>query len=260
VQQQERESMTPNSRLSASLRLGKYSPVAVILTDQKPDKALQFKQGRWGCVAAMIVAAAKGRTAVFDRETYGCAGGGIGLGFGDPYREYPIEELLSTGDGGAHRAWTRGSHLAEGERYFKTPEIARKFVEALPIREVPTKYVVLKPFAQVAEGETPSLVMFLANADQLSALLILSNYHRAIKEGAIAPFGAGCHSILYGFAEAERDHPRAVIGFTDITVRKLVERDILSLTVPWELYLEMEKNVEGSFIEKDQWLNVAGRV
>ena len=32
-------------------------------------------------------------------------------------------------------------------------------------------------------------------------------------------------SLLYGFAEAERDYPRAVIGFTDITVRKLVERD-----------------------------------
>ena len=127
------------------------------------------------------------------------------------------------------RSWTRGSHLAEGEGYFKTSGIARKFVEALPIREVPPKYVVLKPVAQLAERKIPSLVMFLANADQLSALLVLSNYHRAIREGAIAPFGAGCHSILYGFAEAERDHPRAVIGFTDITVRKPIGGHLMAI-------------------------------
>jgi hypothetical protein len=137
--------------------------------------------------------------------------------------------------------------------------MARKFVESLPMREVPAQYIVLKPVSRLTDGEIPSLVIFLGNADQISALLVLANYRRAIPEGAIAPFGAGCHSILFGYAEAEKDSPRPVIGFTDISVRRLVEREILSLTVPWKLYLEMEENVEGSFLEKDQWVGVAGR-
>lgn len=33
----------------------------------------------------MLVAAAKGRIAVFDRETCGCIGGGAGLGFDNAY-------------------------------------------------------------------------------------------------------------------------------------------------------------------------------
>jgi hypothetical protein len=37
----------------------------------------------------MLASAAKGRTAVFDRETFGCTGGGVGLGFGNQYLNFP---------------------------------------------------------------------------------------------------------------------------------------------------------------------------
>lgn len=59
------------SKISAAIKL-KYSPVAIILTDQKPDEGTQFKEGKRGCVGSMLVAAAKGRTAIFDRKTFGC--------------------------------------------------------------------------------------------------------------------------------------------------------------------------------------------
>jgi hypothetical protein len=128
------------------------------------------------------------------------------------------------------------------------------------MRDVPSEYVVLKPVVQVVEPDHPTLVIFLANPDQLSALMVLSNYNRAESEHVIAPFGAGCQSILFGYAEAESETPRAIIGFSDITVRKLVDKDILSFTVPWKMFLEMEANVEGSFLQKDQWLELAERV
>ena len=74
-------------------------PVSICFTDKKPDKAIQFSEGKRGCVGNMLVAAAKGKTAVFDRKTYGCPGGGVGLGFGDTFGiGFPIECLLSTGD------------------------------------------------------------------------------------------------------------------------------------------------------------------
>lgn len=85
-----------NYRLLDALHL-KYRPMAILLSDVKPVPAQQFKEGCMGCVAAMLLAAARGRTVVFDRKTFGCPGGGVGLGFGNAYAGFPIDRLLSTG-------------------------------------------------------------------------------------------------------------------------------------------------------------------
>ncbi len=67
----------------------KHEPVAVILTDKKPERAKQFKPGKWGCIMFLLAAASRGETAVFDRQTFGCQGGGTGLGFGNQYKNFP---------------------------------------------------------------------------------------------------------------------------------------------------------------------------
>ena len=67
------------SQIAEAIAL-KLGPVAVLFTDEKPAAALQFKEGGWGCTAAMMLAAAKGRVAAFIRQTSGCPGGGTGLG------------------------------------------------------------------------------------------------------------------------------------------------------------------------------------
>jgi hypothetical protein len=128
------------------------------------------------------------------------------------------------------------------------------------MRDIPEDFVIFKPLEKIDDTDHPALIMFLANPDQLSALIVLANYNRADRDSVIAPFGAGCQSVLFSFAEAGREVPRGVIGFTDISVRKHVEREILSFTVPWKMFQEMEANVEGSFLEKDQWLELVERV
>lgn len=246
----------------------KYSPVAVLLTNEKPDPALQFKEGRWGCVAAMLSAASKGKTAVFDRKTFGCLGGGTGLGFGNQYVNFPggIEYFLSTGNPEfcnseiGKNVVRNMPALQHGEGYFKNPQIAKKMLYSLPMVDVPTEYVVFKPLGEVKEGETPKVVVFLANPDQLSALVVLANYARETNYNVVAPFGAGCHSVcILPYKEDESDNPRAVIGLTDISARKCVDKDILSFSVPYKMFLEMESNVEGSFLEKHEWLRILER-
>ena len=64
------------SSIAQALKL-KYHPVAVIWTDDRPEKAMGFKQGKWGCVMWMLAAAAKGKATAFDKSTYGCWGGGV---------------------------------------------------------------------------------------------------------------------------------------------------------------------------------------
>jgi uncharacterized protein (DUF169 family) len=246
----------------------KYSPVAVLFTNKKPEPALQFKEGRWGCAVSMLNAAAKGKTAVFDRKTFGCTGGGTGLGFGDTYKNFPggIEYFLSTGnkeftgtDTGRNIVRNMPA-LEHGERYVKNPELARKFIEALPMVDVPAEYIVFNPLEKLADGEAPEVVIFLVNPDQLSALVVLANYAREANDNVIAPFGAGCHSVcIFPYREAGAENPRAIIGLTDVSARKQVDKDILSFTVPYKMFLEMESNVKGSFLENEEWLKVQER-
>jgi hypothetical protein len=47
------------------------------------------------------------------------------------------------------------------------------------------------------------------------------------------------------------------VGLTDIAarrnVRQLLGAEYFSFAMPWKLFLEMESNVEGSFLERPTW-------
>ena len=156
------------STIAQAINLG-IEPVALFLTDEKPEGAVQFEPGKWGCVLSMFGAVAtKGRTAVFDRETCGCFGGGIGLGFGNAYLNFPGGEegfcnFLSYGNEGWEKGRKIGEgmkaagarpefvhHFLHGERFKKSPELVRAFIDALPITEIPTRYAAFVPLAPSA--------------------------------------------------------------------------------------------------------------
>lgn len=254
----------------------KYNPVAVVLSETKPEKALQFKQGKWGCVMFMFANAARGKTAAFDAQTYGCWGGGVGLGFGNAYLQFPggvdcFSHFLSSGN----RQWETGRQVGqalegtagkefaenflEGEGYVQTPELVQQWLGEIPITEVKSTYVLFKPLGEIQpEIETPETVVLLADADQLSALVILANYGREGMENAIIPWAAGCQTIgILPYREAKAAKPRAVVGLTDISARKYVRTllgsEYLSFAMPWKMFLEMERDVAGSFLEKHIW-------
>jgi hypothetical protein len=79
-----------------------------------------------------------------------------------------IEYFLSTGKEGQF----------ESEYRKKTPELVREFIENLLPIAIPTRYVVMKPLNEVADHEIAeaAIVVFLVNADQLSALATLANF------------------------------------------------------------------------------------
>jgi hypothetical protein len=248
-------------------------PVALLFSDDLPDGAVQFGDGKWGCVMWLLVAAAKGHAAAAGWQSFGCLGGGTGLGFGNQYDNWPggIEcfyRFLSTGnnpqqEGTAFEATTgvrrdASSDWVHGERYLKTPEAVRKFVDALPIIEVPTRYVVLKPISRVRSDERPEVIIFLVDPDRLSALVVLANYGRTSSDNVVIPWGAGCQTIgIFAYRETRAAHPRAVVGLTDLSARKYVAKrlghDIMTFTVPLALFDEMEANVHGSFLERETW-------
>jgi uncharacterized protein (DUF169 family) len=263
------------SRIAQAIRL-KHEPVALIWSDEKPEGAMQLKEGKWGCIMWFAASAARGKAAACDRKTFGCFGGGVGMGFGDQYEHFPggkecFCHFLSHGNA----AWEKGREAAEqvkpylgkeahdnfvhGERYFKTPEQVRRFIESLPIVDIPADYVVFKPLSEVdASAEKPQAVIFFADPDQLSALVVLANYGRGDNENVIIPYAAGCQTLgIYPYREAASPKPRGVVGLTDLSarafIRKQLGENLLSFAAPLPLFEEMEADVEGSFLERHTW-------
>jgi uncharacterized protein (DUF169 family) len=267
------------SKIAEAIRL-QLKPVAVLFSDEKPDGAMQFAEGKWGCVMWLLASAAKGKAAVADRSTFGCIGGGTGIGFGNQYENWQggIEcfyRFLSTGN----EDWAHGrseaekfarfarrefvEHYLHGERYIKTPELTKRFVAALPIFEVPTRYVVFKPLSEVAADERPEVVVFFVDPDRLSALIVLANYGRGDNDNVTIPWAAGCQSVgIYAYKETRSEKPRAVVGLTDLSARVYIAKqlgpNLMTFAVPFVMLEEMEANVAGSFLERHTWHSLIG--
>jgi hypothetical protein len=264
------------SQIAQAIR-SRLPPVAILFADDKPAGAAHFVEGKWGCLMWLLASAFRGKAAAVDEKTFGCLGGGTGFGFGNQYQRWPggiecFNYFLSTGNASRgregeelsdrHRASFRREsfeHVVHGERYLKSPDVTRQFVDHLPVTRIPAQYVICKPLADVDPGkEEPESVTFLVDPDRLSALVVLANYEGPAGENVIIPWGAGCQSVgIYTFREARSARPRAVVGMTDISARRYMNRqfgrDLLTFSIPWRMFLAMESNVAGSFLEAGQW-------
>jgi len=252
-------------------------PVALVWADKEPSEAIRFKPQHWGCVVSLFAAAATRQiTGAFDRQTYGCWGGAVGLGFGNQYESFPggmdcFCRFLSDGNENSEQGRPMGEQMKssgygrladdflKGERYLKRPEDAQRFIDALPIRDIPAKFVVVRPLEEIdPERDDVKNVTFFVDPDGLSALVILANYSRPDAENVIIPYAAGCQIMgICAYRELEREQPRGLIGMTDISARKNVRATLgenaLSFTAPWPLFKEMEGNVKGSFLGGATW-------
>ncbi len=235
------------SHLAKAIKLD-TQPVAVIYSDVCPENALQYKEGVWGCTIALLNAASKGKTAVMSDQTTVCRGGKVGLGFGKfkPGMEY----FLSIGDDGPK----------PGEHYKKDPKLALNYMESVP--DVVVKpYIIFKPINELSGGETPEIIVFLVNADQLSGLTTLANYDKETQNNVQLMFGAGCvQSILYPIYRQQAGQDVCYIGLTDPSARKCISKDILSFSIPYHRFLRMEAEVKGSFFDTDTWGVIYNRI
>ena len=228
----------------------KESPLGAYYTNDKPD-GVTAKTGIHMCMIGLLQnARKKGKTVYFDKDHFGCPGGAYYMGFLESPRPN-IEYFLSCGIPGE----------LEGERYIKTPELAREFFARMKPRPAPATYCVFKPIEHFEGDEKPEVIIFFALPDILSGLFTLTNYALENTDAVYSPFSSGCGTILTRpLKEAEKDQPRAVLGMFDVSARPMVEKDVLTLAMPYSIFLRLLENVSGSFLETESWKKVRQRI
>lgn len=260
-----------------------FQPVAILWTDTKPAGALQIKPGARTCIMPFFAQVlTKGKTVVFDRESFGCPGAKAGLGFGSGYPDAfggaGIDFMSAFFSKGVESSSDREQFCAvadripeherakflEGERLHKSAAKARKWMTAeLPVTDIRERYVVFTPLDKVKEDEKPVVVIFAADPLQLTGLITLVG---AVREGidpVLVPPMAACQQIgAYAYSEARQEHPRAVLGNTDLAARlttgKSIPENIFTFAVPLSLFVEMEEEAENGVFDGPIWKELSG--
>jgi uncharacterized protein (DUF169 family) len=233
-------------------RLGlQEHPLGAFFSNDKPGTGLSPKEKGHVCMFALLKRARqKGETVYFDAEHVGCFGGGFYMGF-QATAMPNIEYFLSCGIPGK----------MEGERYIKTPEIARKYFASAQPRKAPAKYCLFKRLDKLASAEEPEVVIFFATPDVLSGLFTLTNYAAERMDAVRIPFSSGCGAILsHPLKEAEMKNPQAILGLFDVSARPFVEPNVLTLAMPTKLFLSLLDNLDESFLITKSWETVRKRI
>jgi hypothetical protein len=202
------------------------------------------------CLIGALGKVRKGRSLAFGGRSVGCAGGRRYLGFTRGIMRN-FEYFLSCGIPGK----------MEGERYKKSPKLVKEVMKNWPNFKAPAPFVIFKRWDNIEKEDNPEVVIFFAQDDVLAGLFTLANFDQTKPEGAFAPMGSGCSSIVaYPYLEKDSPHPRAVIGMFDPSARPYLPRDVLSFSVPMAKLITMMDNMEDSFLITDSWRKLQKRI
>jgi hypothetical protein len=225
-------------------------PIAFYYSDvANPANVFRTAEGQH-CFIRDLAAIRQGETLSFEVKSLTCFGGRRYLGFSQnlmPNFEY----FLSCGIPGK----------LEGERYKKTPELVKEFLQHAPTFIAPAKYITFKRWDRLEEADQPQVVIFFAPPDVLSGLFTLANFDEPTNQAVFCPMGAGCGTIVqYPLQEGQSDHPRAVLGMFDVSARPMVDSAILTFSIPTAKFERMVDNMDESFLITESWGKVKDRI
>ncbi len=258
-----------------------FEPVAIVWSNIIPDDALQFKNGKFGCILYLFAEASqRGRIAGGNRETITCNGGRTALGLGvdfdasdellDRYSAVFSKGLKSARNQEAYlarmetapKSWH--SLLEYGERRHCNAELAREWIlHGLPRYDIPYEYVLFKPLNLTTPDENIRAVIFPVNPVELSGLVTLAG---AVMQGTDiirVSQGADCNSIAaFAYAEGDSSDPRAVLGMLGVDGREMMHKrfrdDILTFTLPTPLFQQMEQEADDCVFQIPSWKKLIG--
>ncbi|MHA1253560.1 MAG: DUF169 domain-containing protein [Candidatus Helarchaeota archaeon] len=237
----------------------KDSPIAFFYTDNPPAEIYKPKQKsieHVPCIIQLLNGVRNGNILVLGKQSRNlCPGGLAYLGF---KKIFPgANYFLSTGIKNI-----KDDKGIEGERIFKTPQLAEEFYKEIPFKKNPAKYAVFMPLEAVNLSEYhPLLVIFFVNPDQLTGFIQLANYDT--KNRTILGIGSGCSTIITEpLAELKKmNPPRAVVGMlTDVLARRHIKSSEISFTIGFNRLIQLYENIDESFLKLKAWNNIHKRI
>lgn len=225
-------------------------PVIFFYSDELNGAEYIEKPNGHRCIIGELARVRKGTSIAFDARSITCGGGKRYLGFSSEIRSN-FEYFLSCGIPGE----------MEGERYIRTPEQVRELMKDMKRIPVDKKYIIFRRWDHIRPDDDPQAAIFFATPDVLSGLFTLVNYEHTNGDGVIAPFGAGCASIVHHpWFENQKEAPRAVLGMFDVSARPYVPEDTLTLAIPMKRFEEMIAYMGESFLITESWHKVMKRL
>lgn len=253
----------------ASQLNGKFKPIVLIRTNNKPENAIGPKSSQGGCSMSFVgQTIAKRKTTYFGRENASCGGIYPGFGWGDGFKNESDKEFqaafLSCGFDSAKnkdeykdkiekKPQTIRKMFQEGERIYADFETAYENISNRPIYDE-YDYVVFKGIENLKEDETPDSVIFVLNAFELMLLLQIDGSYRYETNYLIVPQASACQSIgCFVFQQSQCENPHMVLGPVDISARKhlkhYIPKEYVTLAMPWRLFLKLEELSKNSVFQ-----------
>jgi hypothetical protein len=190
---------------------------------------------RWLNGESLVIKRGEGDFSDPDR---GCMGAQTAFGLKQGYPPF-MANFLTDGE---------GAPMGEGLK--ARPELAQEFLD----RAIPPALkgdTVIVGALRLEAWESVRSVTFLVDPDRLSALMTLAAYWTSDPDMIYAPFSSGCGLMLRELEAVKGE--RALIGCTDIAMRKYLPPDMICITVSPRLFERMVDFPDDAFLNKSWW-------
>ncbi len=193
------------------------------------------RPGKNVCIYAFFKKWLTGETLHLNRENFGCAGCGNW-----------IFNIMT---------WKRDNYinfLYLEEGFKSSPELMEKWFDYQARYNPKYGDIFIGPLKK-DEYEYLKTITFFVNPDQLSLLITGTQYNKSPIESfpTIAPFGSACMQMVTLFDDLSSE--QAIVGTTDIAMRKYVPFDMLSYTVTKPLFEKLCELDRNCFLYKADW-------
>lgn len=148
------------------------------------------------------------------------------------------------------------------EKYKRTPEMVIDFLEKYGVPRTDRKYLNFARIDQIEVFDGIEGIVFFATPDMLSGLVTWALFDNNGDDGVSTLFGSGCSSIVTNAViENSRGGRRTFLGMFDPSVRKCIDQNVLSFTIPITRFREMYGTMrETCLFDTHDWEKIRERI
>ncbi|MDD5722231.1 MAG: DUF169 domain-containing protein [Syntrophales bacterium] len=196
------------------------------------------KPGTRACVFAFYRQWLRGKTLHLTKENFGCGGAGHWLCGAETRSREDMVSFLVNDEG------LKASHAPMNQ-----------WLDYRAGYDQKNPHILIGPL-RADQYEYLRSVTFFVNPDQMGLLMTGAQYYSAPGDPApvIAPFGSGCSQLVAPFDDL--GVAQAIIGATDIAMRRYLDPELLAFTVTRPMYEQLCGLGEESFLYKPFWKNL----